>query len=333
MMLKRACGAALALALAAPALASQSNLYSPTTGIVSGLALTLNYNAAFASLASSNSGASAPTNTQSGVPYLGMWWLNTSTTPPTLSLYDGASWLAVGSVDTASHVWQPVVGGGYGTLAAGSTTDLGSVPQTSLTITGTATISSLGTSATVGSIRFLTFQSSGSVLTASSSLILPGGANITTDAGDTAVAVQTSSTAWTVAYMRADGRSVETTGYVPSGAVMSFALTSCPAGWVIADGSGGTANMRGVVARGYDPSNTRDPAGSAQIVGSYETDMLEDHVHSLSGTTITSGGAGSPAGFGFFFSTPTVYTTNPVTGSHGAETRVKSTILLYCQKT
>ncbi len=328
--------AALCAGVSASALASQSNLYSPTTGTVSGVAATSNYNAALDSLASSNSGAAPPANNSSGGADRGQWWLNTSTSPATLEMYDGTNWLPIGALDATSHIWEPVIGGGAGTLASATTVNLGSVPYSSLTITGTTTINSFGVSAAVGSAKFLKF-SAALTLTNSSSLILPGGANITTAAGDTAVAIQTASGVWTLVYQRATGQSVASS--VPAGSVMAFHLSSCPSGWALANGSGGTADMRGVVARGYDPGNARDPVGSSQSVGSYEGDTVQDHTHSSiagGGFLVGAGGAlDVQVGIGVS-SVPLTglqgLTGNMSSGSPGAETRVKSTILLYCEK-
>lgn len=36
-----------------------------------------------------------------------MWW-DTSTSPPALKIFDGASWVPIGSLDTAAHVWTSV---------------------------------------------------------------------------------------------------------------------------------------------------------------------------------------------------------------------------------
>ena len=328
--------AVLAALCCAPALASQGNLYSPTTGTVSGVALTENYNSALAALASCNAGAAAPANTLPGSPYAGQCWLNTATSPASLMVYSGSAWLLTGYVDAANGWWEPVIGGGAGTLAAATITDLGTQPYGFLSVTGTATIASLGTSAPVGSVKVIKFASGGSTLTYSpTAIVLPGSANITTAAGDSAVAVQTALGVWQVFYFPVGGYAAAVTG-VPSGAVMAFNLTSCPTGWTLANGSSGTANMLGTVARGYDPSNTRDPNGSTQSIGSYESDMFQTHTMSApaGGNFIVSGGTQIGITTSIFsVSTSSQGSTGgPNSGSYGPETRAKSTVLLYCQK-
>lgn len=127
---------------------------------------------------------------------------------------------------------------------------------------------------------------------------------------------------------------------MPSGAVMGFDLTTCPAGWVNADGTNSTVNMLGVVARGYDPGATRDPAGASQSVGSYEADTYQQHTEASPAGTLVTAGSGTSAQP--FNTTTTGGYTNLYlgatstgqsnSGSYGVETRAKATIVLYCQK-
>jgi hypothetical protein len=186
----------------APAAADQSNHWSPTTGTVSGLNLTNNYNSAFASVDSCNSGNSAPTNTLSGAPVEGMCWVDTSTNK--LKFYDGATWLVAASFDPTAHVWKPAIGGGAGAIASASTTDIGAQPETYLSVLGATTINSFGTSAPIGAVKFLEFAGS-LTLTNSASLILPTGANIITQAGDMAIAVNLSPGVFRLGYFPASG--------------------------------------------------------------------------------------------------------------------------------
>lgn len=122
---------------------------------------------------------------------------------------------------------------------------------------------------------------------------------------------------------------------VPIGAVVAFSLVSCPAGWVNANGSGGTMNMVGAVARGYDPTNTRDPNGSAQSIGSFETPMFLTHTMGApsggnylsfvgSGGSVITGSGTNNVGQSTATGTPSI--------GAGNETRAASTIALYCQK-
>ncbi|MDP2258483.1 MAG: pyocin knob domain-containing protein [Caulobacter sp.] len=102
---------------------------------------------------------------------------------------------------------------GYGaetTIASAATVDLGAAAALLVAITGTTTITSFGASAGTGRpvyrVRFtgvLTLTHNGA------SLILPGGANITTASGDTAVMQYLGSGNWRcLGYQRADGKSL-----------------------------------------------------------------------------------------------------------------------------
>jgi hypothetical protein len=120
---------------------------------------------------------------------------------------------------------------------------------------------------------------------------------------------------------------------VPSGAVMGFNLQGCPAGWISANGTANTVDMRGTVPRAIDNGRGLDTSGTG--IGGYEYDMFQTHTMSApSGTSfvVTPGGtlfgAGSPiATWGTSGSTG-----GPNSGQYGYETRVKSTVLLFCQK-
>jgi hypothetical protein len=84
--------------------------------------------------------------------------------------------------------FQESVFGPQASIASATTTDLGSVGSNNVLINGTTTINSFGTSATLANpIYFIQF---GGILTLTynaTSMILPGAANITTAAGDSAL--------------------------------------------------------------------------------------------------------------------------------------------------
>lgn len=86
---------------------AQGDLALPTVGTVSGLQAITRVNTALAALVSQNSGASAPANAAGGVPVAGQLWLDTTASPYVLSMYDGAQWIALGSLDTADDLWLP----------------------------------------------------------------------------------------------------------------------------------------------------------------------------------------------------------------------------------
>lgn len=207
----RAFGTAFALVLVGAVgmlVANQSNTWSPTTGTVSGLQLTTNFNNAFSALLSSNSGSGAPANDQTAAAVKGQWWLDTTAALHTLKFYDGASWATVANLDTTNHAWIPSVSSPIETVASATTADLcgtGVLQAINITISGTTTVTGLGTSCVNGQIKVIEFQGI-LTLTNSAALILPSGANIATAAGDTMVAQYTSGTGWRViVYQKASG--------------------------------------------------------------------------------------------------------------------------------
>src|SRR5215472_6181191 len=147
-----------------------------------------------------NAGPSPPAN-----PALGTPWLNTpqNTRIYPLEIWDGpgAAWLTIGSLDSQNNVWIPAVGGGVlPNILSAVTTDLGSVPQAVLNITGNNTIQSFGSLAPPGSIKVGIFGGT-ATLTGSSALILPTTAtSIAQQAGDVVIAVALGSGNWQVIF-------------------------------------------------------------------------------------------------------------------------------------
>jgi hypothetical protein len=192
---------------------SQGNTSLPTTGTVSGLTEFNTLNAAFQALQSMNSGAAAPANDISGAAVQGQEWLDTSTAGKgRRKVYDGVAWLTLGVMDTTNHLWQPMIGGGSATLASATTVDLGSVDPAAVTISGTTTITSFGSSAGIGQFKFLKFSGALTLTYNATSLILPTGANLVTSAGDSAIAKCLGSGNWEIIqYTRASGAALTAT--------------------------------------------------------------------------------------------------------------------------
>jgi hypothetical protein len=178
---------------------SQGAAFLDTTGVYSGLTAANRQNVALDALLTANSGATAPTNALGGSPKLGQVWIDTtSATLPIKKRYTGLAWVVEAVMDVTNGLWLPVVGGGIGTIASATTTDIGSQPQSTLNVTGTTTIAGLGSSAAVGQKKNLIF---GGILTLTynaTSLIIPGAANITTANGDVAEVVYLGGGNWRV---------------------------------------------------------------------------------------------------------------------------------------
>lgn len=186
------------------ALAVQNELVPPTAGIFTGVQYSQKLGDAFRSLASCNKGATAPANVN-GSAVDGLCWIDDSGSPWVVKQYVNGGWAVTGYLDPANSSYAGVVGGGLGSVASAATTDLGSVAQANVTISGTTTISGFGSGAPDGTVKFIRF--SGALkLNNSAALAVPGGYDLTTAAGDRAVVMHLGSGSWEITqYTRASG--------------------------------------------------------------------------------------------------------------------------------
>lgn len=159
--------------------------------------------------------------------------------------------LPAGTIGT--FLWSPtfnafiLVGassGGVGArtdIASATTTDLGTVTTHNARVTGTTTITSFGSSASVNSpVYYIEFGGTLTLTHNGTSLILPGGQNITTAAGATAIAMYLGTGDWQV-YFYQSGTAV----YLPeSGGTMTGDLVLF---------SGAPAAAQSAVPRSYVP--------------------------------------------------------------------------------
>lgn len=103
------------------------------------------------------------------------------------------------------------------TIASAATTDIGAATSNVVIISGTTPITGLGTIA-AGAERCVTFSGALTLTHNATSLILPGGANITTAAGDVAYFASLGAGNWRcTGYQKANGQSVVTSGGSPGG--------------------------------------------------------------------------------------------------------------------
>lgn len=113
---------------------------------------------------------------------------------------DGATWRTAMTVDSATGGLDFLTS--QATVASAATCAIGDVPHRSIVITGGTTILSFGTAPRKE--RLITFAGALALTHNPTSLILPGGANITTGAGDSALASSDGTGKWTVRhYQRA----------------------------------------------------------------------------------------------------------------------------------
>ena len=98
---------------------------------------------------------------------------------------------------------------GSQTIPSAATVDLSASTAPVVLISGSTTITSFGTPATSGDVRYVVFTGSLTLTHNATTLILPGAANITTNANDAALMVSRGANGWRcVAYQKADGKAV-----------------------------------------------------------------------------------------------------------------------------
>lgn len=191
---------------------SQGQTVLPTTGTVSGLSMTQDTNAALNALLTDNSGSSAPTNTLSGTPEKGQTWLDTSVTPNALRKYDGSNWNVVGYFDAVNSIWIPPVGGGQAAVASASTTDIFATPASSISVSGTSTITQFASADAVpGTMKLVTATGAFTMTHDATKLILPTGQPVTVAVGDSfwVLALAGGTNVRVLGYSKADGTSLQ----------------------------------------------------------------------------------------------------------------------------
>ena len=207
-------------------------------------------------------------------------------------VYDGTAYLLINEPN------DPLFGT-LTNLASAATTDLGTIQSQNVNVTGTTTITSFGSSASVANPYYLvTFAGALTLTYSATALIIPGSANLTTAAGDQALMEYLGSGNWKVAiYQKRDGTPIVspagTAGVLVNIQVFTASGTYTPTvgattgiAIVTAPGGGGGASNGG--------SSTDSPAGGGGGSGSTTISYLS----SLSTQAVTIGAAGGSGGAG-----------------------------------
>ena len=126
----------------------------------------------------------------------------------------------------------------------------------------------------------------------------------------------------------------------PEGTISAFYLAACPTGWVAADGSNSTPDLRGRFVRGLDDFGSgaagRDPSG-VRALGNSQEDAFQDHQHwrnannALEMVSLPVAG-GSSEGPGGLQSSNRHETGGAFNGNSNVETRPKNVALTYCMR-
>ena len=267
------------------AFATQNELVPPTSGIFTGVQFSQKIGDAFRSIASGNKGASAPANV-GGSAVDGLEWIDDSVTPWVKKRYVNGDWAVEGYFDPTNSSFSAVVGGGLGTIASATTTDLGSVAQANVSITGTTTITGFGSSAKDGVVKFIRFAGA-LKLTNSTALAIPGGFDLTTAANDRAVVTHLGSGNWEVtSYTRASGIPVDVSAV---GKTEFTTAADVPALHLAGDGSAiARASYPAYLAKVTRAQNGTRTSGNATITSVADTSLFGIGMP-VEGTGIASG--------------------------------------------
>jgi hypothetical protein len=177
-------------------------------------------------------------------------------------------------------------------IASAATTNIGGAAGNFVHVTGTTTITALGT-AQAGARRIVRFAGALTLTHNTTSLILPTGANITTAANDCAVFVSEGSGNWRcVAYQRAAGTALASAGGGLTG-FTSALNTSSPNNTINASSlipSGGTTNQDGVYGKkGTGAILAQIPGGTATGGNKRGTNAVDWQQQRVAATEVASG--------------------------------------------
>jgi len=150
------------------------------------------------------------------------------------------------------------------TLASAATVNIGAAAANEITITGTTTITAFDTIAS-GAVRTLTFNGALTLTHNATSLILPGGASITTAAGDVAQFVSLGGGNWRCEfYTKANGQAVVSSSAVTSVFGQTGAVPNL-SGDVTTSGSSATTLAASGVTAGTYTKVTVDAKGRVTV--------------------------------------------------------------------
>lgn len=172
---------------------SQADLGTLPPSTTTGTALAALLTAWRDALHSSHKGNTAPSYKVNGT----IWIDDTSATANLLKVYDGTNWIVLLSFNPASDAASARFDKGADIASAAALT----IPTHGnfFDVTGTVAITSINSAASTGASKLVALRFTGAGLTLThhaTNLILPGGANIQTAAGDEAIFVEYGSGTW-----------------------------------------------------------------------------------------------------------------------------------------
>lgn len=274
----------VSLLFASQAMAAQGTIVGPTVGPHTMADVMGTINAAFLAIQGCNSGSSSPTNGPSSAPVSFEMWCDTTTNPVVVKMYDGASWVVVGKLDTSSHIWTPEYQG----------TDLGTA---SIATTGTSG-HTLGFLDGINTVSALWTFSSGKLAATSPAFTTPS-LGVATATSINKVAITQPATGSTLTIP--DG--VTMTGPTVSGTVMTLGNAEAVSGVktfgtskLVINGGAATAGLVTVNSSGVVTSEANATVAQGGTGGASASGTLLDNITAFSATGfLTRTGAGTYA--------------------------------------
>lgn len=205
---------------------------------------------------------------------------------------------------TVANLRSLLIGSPQGTIASATTTDLSTVTNDYIQVTGTTAITAFGTPRT-GIRKILEFAGALTLTYNATSLIIPGAINITTAAGDICEVVHEGSGNWRVLrYVAASGKALISNGTLPNQQIFSSSSTFTPVTTsvvVILTGGGGGGG-------GGGSGHTHSSGGGGGGVGVFLVSNLTPGTPITitcgsgggGGATNTGGGTGGTSTFGTY---------------------------------
>jgi len=246
-------------------------------------------NSALQALVTLSSGASEP-----GTMYAYQLWADATTGLLKIRNAANNAWITVGTMASTNLGLLALSGGSLtgalnlakgSDIASGTTTDIGAATGTVVDVTGTTTITGLGT-AQAGTMRIVRFTGALTLTHNATSLILPTAANITTAAGDVAIFISLGSGNWYCAFFqRKSGEPLYSPGrllgvqYFTTPGTSTYTPTTGTA-FVIVEGWGG----------GGSGSSQATAGGCPGGAGGYFRKKITS---AFSGVTVTVGAGGA----------------------------------------
>jgi hypothetical protein len=233
-------------------------------------------------------------------------------------VHNGTSWVpALATADGQQKYWINMANASYGEVQYNLTVGQNIVVSGNLNVTGVSYLSNTRINA-----ENVSFKSGGEFFANSTSVYYNNGSLVTD--------------------LRINN--------LPANAVMSFNQASCPTGWSLADGTGGTPDLRGIFVRGAGTNSVVKMANGSFMTatyGQYQNDSFQGHWHEfwqyLAKPSFSSlnevGAVGGDAPLFKSVSPPdpvkNATTAGAATGTPrtDAETRPASYALIYCVKT